>query len=233
MFDLSSGNSELFIDGTPHPDHPMTCFGRVNDDIYDNNYNIRFLKDGAIIVIRAIYPGDELLIGYGADYTKKNWDWIKKLALSALIEDLTTRFHFLTDIPPNVSLRELSLSRHPVLVAIKDIIMGDTWTENLHSLTISPELSDPLGLCLFLTSGLTFEKYRFGGWGVDKTFPVVVPKRGQTGFFCDCWNKTSIATIDPNTLLSMDRKNNGAIRELLSNLNKLYLTKAIPPLLRI
>ena len=91
----------------------------------------------------------------------------------------------------------------------------------MHSLTIQPS-NDPTGLGLFLSSGVTFEKYKFGGWGSGKIFPEVLQKRGQLGFFCDSWNKTCTASIDPSILLSPERKNNGSIRKLISDLNTRY-----------
>ena len=58
--ELGKGKEMIIIDGTPNPDHPMTCFGRMNEDIYDRNPNVRIKDDGSLIVIRTIYPGDEL-----------------------------------------------------------------------------------------------------------------------------------------------------------------------------
>ena len=49
------------IDGTPDPKHPMTCFGMMNEDIYEHKYNVRINKDGTLQVIATIFPGDELL----------------------------------------------------------------------------------------------------------------------------------------------------------------------------
>ena len=40
--DLSDTISDGIIDGSPHPDHPMTCFGRINEDIYKKMVNVRF-----------------------------------------------------------------------------------------------------------------------------------------------------------------------------------------------
>ncbi len=76
---------------------------------------------------------------------------------------------------------------------------------------------------------MTFEEYRFGGWGSGKTFPTVVPKRGQTGFFCDSWNKKPLALISPVTLLAPSRKNNGPIHNLLSTLRSHYEAPQLPP----
>ena len=55
------------IDGSPLKEHPMTCFGRMNEDIYDEVFNVRILDNGSIIAIRTIKPGDELLTKYGND----------------------------------------------------------------------------------------------------------------------------------------------------------------------
>ena len=30
---LGKGKNEIIIDGSPDPNHPMTCFGRMNEDI--------------------------------------------------------------------------------------------------------------------------------------------------------------------------------------------------------
>ena len=71
----------------------MTCF-----DISDGNPNVKFGKDGTIIVIRTIYPGDELLIDYGDDYIGE-WDWIRQEALTELASNIKSRFPFVTDLP--------------------------------------------------------------------------------------------------------------------------------------
>ena len=71
--DLSATIKDTIIDGTPHPEHPMTCFGRINEDIYDNKVNVRFGPDGSITVINTIFPGDELLVEYGDDY-RNGWN---------------------------------------------------------------------------------------------------------------------------------------------------------------
>ncbi len=226
LFEATAGSFSELLDGTPHSDHPMTCFGRINDDIYDNNYNVRFRADGSIVVICTIRPGDELSIDYGDGYTG-NWNWIKQDALRALATEILDMFPFVQDLDKDISLEELFLSSHPLHVAMKGIITGDAWTENMHSLSVDPHSKDVLGLCLFLSAGVTFEKFRFGGWGSSKVFPVVVPKRGQTGFFCDAWNKTSTAVIDPSILLSPSRKRNGPIRELLSSLKGIYSETAL------
>jgi hypothetical protein len=186
----------------------MSCFGRINDDIYNNKYNVRFRPDGSIVVIRTIFPGDELVIDYGDDY-KENWNWVKQDALQGLVDDILTRFPFVSDLSSNITLDELSNSNHPLQVAIRDIISGDAWRENLHSLTVDSFWSGSLGLSLFLTAGSTFEKYRFGGWGSGKSYTESNVKRGQLGLFCDSWNGSCTASIDPKILLSPGRKNNG------------------------
>ena len=84
----------------------------------------------------------------------------------------------------------------------------------MHSVSVGVPVGDITDLCLFITSGITFEKYRFGGWGVDRGYPEVVLKRGQLGFFCDSWNKKCTAVVDRKTLLSPERKCNGPIRNL-------------------
>ena len=63
--DLSNGTHPLIIDGSPDINHKMTCFGRMNEDIFDNRPNVHIKKNGALIVIRTIYPGDELVTTYG------------------------------------------------------------------------------------------------------------------------------------------------------------------------
>ena len=83
----------IIIDGTPNPDHPMTCFGRMNEDIYDRNPNVRIMDDGSLIVIRTIYPGDELITTYGDDY---DWNWLKQEALSELLQTVLKQFPFIT-----------------------------------------------------------------------------------------------------------------------------------------
>ena len=193
MFEVSSGATKLNIDGTPNSDHPMTCFGRMNDDIYDNNYNVRFRADGAIIVIRRIFPGDELLIDYGEGYNDE-WDWIRQLALTALVSHISDNFTFITDVSKSITLKDIKSSNNPLLTYIKSIIYSEAWTENMHSLTIQPS-NDPTGLGLFLSSGVTFEKYKFGGWGSGKIFPEVLQKRGQSVFFAILGTKHALPQL--------------------------------------
>jgi hypothetical protein len=189
----------------------MTCFGRINEDIYDNKANIKFGQDGSIIVIQTILPGDELLVKYGPDYLPE-WNWIKQEALTELSLIITNKFKFVNDLPN--SLDELATSKAPIAAAVLAIIEGSSWSENMHSLSVDPEGDDITSLGLFLTAGTTFEKYRFGGWGSGKSFPEVVSKRGQLGFFCDSWNGVSTASIPTDILLSPSRKSNGPIRNL-------------------
>ena len=177
----------------------MTCFGRINDDIYDGSPNVKFGEDGAIIVIKTIYPGDEILIEYGEDYDGE-WDWIRQESLSKLAAIIKNRFLFVTDLPE--SLEGINTSKSPLSVAVKNIIYGTSWTEHMHSTVLDPDAHDIQALVLYITSGITFETYRFGGWGSGITFPTVTVKRGQDGFFCDSWNKKSIARISPTTLLA-------------------------------
>jgi hypothetical protein len=200
----------------------------MNEDIYDNKSNVKFGKNGAIIVIQSIFPGDEILVKYGSDYLPE-WNWLKQESLSELSATITDKFKFVNDLP-NI-LADLAISKSPIATVVYSIIEGTTWSENLHSLSIDPKGDDVLSLGLFLTAGTTFEKYRFGGWGSGKTFPEVLPKRGQLGFFCDSWNGVSTAIIPPDILLSPSRNSNGPIRNLLSSLKKHYASKApsIPP----
>ncbi len=58
----------------------------MNEDIYDNIYNMRINKDRNLQVIRTIYPGDELLTRYDED--SYDWEWLKEEALSELIVDV-------------------------------------------------------------------------------------------------------------------------------------------------
>ena len=87
---------ENVIDDTPNPMHPMTCFGRMNEDIYDEVENVCLGKNGLITVIRTINPGDELLVKYdNEDLSSKSsysWDWIKQESLSALSKKINTDF---------------------------------------------------------------------------------------------------------------------------------------------
>jgi hypothetical protein len=62
------------IDGSPNSNIPMTCFGMMNEDIYENKYNVRINKDGTLQVISTIYPGDELLTKYDDEY---DWEWLR------------------------------------------------------------------------------------------------------------------------------------------------------------
>ena len=224
--DLTKFKDGLIIDGSPNSDHPMTCFGRINDDIYDGSPNVKFGKDGSIIVIRTIFPGDEILIEYGTDYDGE-WDWIRQESFSDLASCIKTRFPFVTDLPD--SLEGLHTSKSPLSLAIKNIIYSTAWTEHMHSTVLDPEAHDILALVLYISSGITYETYRFGGWGSGKTFPTVSAKRGQSGFFCDSWNGVSIAPISPATLLDPGRKNNGPIRNLLTTLRSHYGAPSLPP----
>ena len=42
--DLSNGTHSLIIDGTPNINQKMTCFGRMNEDIFDNRPNVLIKK---------------------------------------------------------------------------------------------------------------------------------------------------------------------------------------------
>jgi hypothetical protein len=54
----------ITIDGTPSSTNPLSIFGRMNQDIHNNKVNVHVKKDGRLIVVRTIMPGDELLIDY-------------------------------------------------------------------------------------------------------------------------------------------------------------------------
>ena len=58
--------------------------------------------------------------------------------LTALVEKIVTTFPFVTDLPRDISLRDVSSSRHPLHLSIRDIISGDTWVENMHSSPLIP-----------------------------------------------------------------------------------------------
>ncbi len=105
-----------------------------------------------------------------------------------------------------------------VPLELNKLTISSPWTENMHSLSLDPLWKDATGLALYLTSGLTFEKHKFGGWGANKSFPEVKVKRGQSGHFCDSWNGECTAIIDTKTHLSPERKCNGPIKSLSVNL---------------
>jgi hypothetical protein len=119
------------IDGSPLNEHPMTCFGRMNEDIYDEVFNVRILDNGSIIAIRTIKPGDELLTKYGNDSksTKErgyDWDWLKEEALEALITELRSRFPMVKELAGDFSLGSLRESiRQPLHKALHQIIHSD------------------------------------------------------------------------------------------------------------
>jgi hypothetical protein len=56
--DLLDEYGQLVVDGTPNPDHPLTCFGLMNEDIYDNKFNVKINRDSTIEVIKTIFPPD-------------------------------------------------------------------------------------------------------------------------------------------------------------------------------
>ena len=68
---------------------PLTCFGMMNEDIYEHKYNVMIKRDGTLVVISNILPGDELLTKYDDEY---DWNWIKDEALTELVLDINTRF---------------------------------------------------------------------------------------------------------------------------------------------
>ena len=163
----------------PPSDHPMTCFGSVNEDIYEEVFNVRILADGSIIAICTINPGDELLTKYGDDSksTKDrgyDWNWLKEEALCALSEEIHSRFPFVDDLEADLPLETLQQRiRHPLFKTLHSIIHSESWSENLHGATPDTEWSGIDGLALFLSSGAIYDKYRFGGYGSGKSFPEV------------------------------------------------------------
>ena len=151
---LGKGKNEIIIDGTPDLNHPMTCFGRMNEDIYDKRPNIRIKNDGSLIVIRTIYPGDELITSYGDEY---NWDELKQEALTELLHTILTRFPLINDIKADEKLTDFgTATRHPVRACIRDIVQSATPTNELHSATLDPSWLGIRGLATFLTSGVVY-----------------------------------------------------------------------------
>ena len=217
--DLSDESGQLIIDGTPDPLHPLTCFGYMNEDIYDNKYNVKINKDGSIEVTNTIYPGDELLVRYDADFDDYDWDWIKQEALSALINEIKSNFDWIDDLEPDSTLHSIQLlTRRPLHKAIDDIIHARCWSENMHSATPSPGWTGTSGLALFLTSGVTYEKYRFGGFGSGKIFPETIIRRGKLAQFADRWDGANTAQIDESTIFKRERNTHiRSLRDLLAD----------------
>ena len=137
--DLSGSVEGLIIDGSPCSEHPMTCFGRINEDIYNNKTNVKFGADGSIYVIRTIHPGEEILVDYGDGYSGE-WDWIKQEALTALCAQIKTRFPFVTDLPD--TLAGIQASRLSLATVIREIIHGTAWAENMHSIDLDHNMND-------------------------------------------------------------------------------------------
>jgi hypothetical protein len=193
----------------------------MNEDIYDEVFNVRILDNGSIIAIRTIKPGDELLTKYGNDSksTKErgyDWDWLKEEALEALITELRSRFPMVKEIAGDISLGSLRESiRQPLHKAIHQIIHSETWHENLHSATPDPSWSGTDGLALFLSSGAVYEKYRFGGFGSGKSFPQVDISRGSLPHFTDSWNGVNTARLDSDILFK--RLENVSLRQFRSD----------------
>ena len=218
--DISNKHGQLIIDGTPDPNLPLTCFGMMNEDIYDHKYNVKINGDGTLEVIATIYPGDELLTRYGDDY---DWNWLKEEALAALVKEIRELYPWVGDLGDKPSLDSIhSLARHPLHGAINDIINGRCWSENMHSATPSLDWTGPTGLAIYLTAGTTYEKYRFGGFGSGKIFPEVSIDRGKLARFSDSWNGVDTADISCNTLLKREKNDHiRSLRELLK-MNRRY-----------
>jgi hypothetical protein len=225
--ELKFGQINLIIDGTPNYEHPLTCFGRMNEDIYNNKVNIRILKDGSLKVIAMILPGDELLTEYDSEY---DWNWLKEEALHELLIEMRILFPWLHDVSPDLSLDDLDAQiKHPVLGIIHRIINSSMWTSELHSATPDPLLQGIKGLTIFLTSGITYEKYRFGGFGSGAEFPESPIKRGALHLFSDVWNGTNTADLAPEVIMDPKRAANESIRSLFSTLEGKYGVDDIGP----
>jgi hypothetical protein len=205
----------LTIDGSPNPLIPMTCFGMMNEDIYDHKFNVKIMKDGSLIVISTILPGDELLTKYDDEY---DWGWIKEEALSELISDITGRFPWVDDLTDS-DLGSLKLNpKSPLHSEVLAIINSKCWSERQHSATPSVLWTGPSGLALFLTSGAIYEKYRFGGFGSGKTFSVtsLIP-RGKLSDYTDKWNGVSTADLTEEIILKRGSDHIRTLKGLLTN----------------
>ncbi len=205
----------LTIDGSPDSLIPMTCFGMMNEDIYDQKYNVMIKRDGSLVVISTIYPGDELLTKYDEFY---DWNWIKDEALTELLQDIKTRFPWVDDLKSDLDITMLnSMSRCPLHNSIHSIIQSKCWSEQQHSATPSVLWTGPSGLSLFLTSGAIYEKYRFGGFGSGKIMGVTSPiPRGKLPDYTDKWNGSLTAELTDEIIFKRGSDHIRSLRTLFS-----------------
>jgi hypothetical protein len=141
-------------------DNQCDIYGKINEDIHGEEVNTIFVDGGLIIVTKELVGPCELLTRYGPEY---DWDHIKWGSFMALKREI--------EMNEGWDYRAITCSNmrgartgNAVERLMGQIVDGRMDTRDLHSVVVE----DTRDIAGYLTSGMVYDKHRFGKWGAKE-----------------------------------------------------------------
>ncbi len=148
----------------------ITIYGKINEDIHEGNVNVNLEDMGLILVTKDLEGPCELLTDYGKDY---DWDHVKWGSFIQLREELIKSEKWVKD---QIRCKDLPTARKGnSLERLLGNIVDGTMDNRALCAAVTEKESGVTGI---ITSGIIYEKYRFGRWGgKEETYEVVDIRR--------------------------------------------------------